>query len=63
MKKLLLIIILFTTLSCTIEDVEDCSKIVKIESKSSGYYLTLENNIIIYNQTLNYNVNDYYCYK
>lgn len=64
MRKVILFIILFTTLSCTIEDTQDCLKIVKIESKQSGYYLTLENNVIIYNGvTSTYKVDDYYCYK
>lgn len=64
MNKLLLLIILFTTLSCTIEDTQDCLKIINVKSKPSGYYLTLENNVIIYNgATSTYKVDDYYCYK
>lgn len=64
MKKLILFIILFTTLSCTIEDTQDCLKIIKVESKPSGYYLTLENNVVIYNgHTSDYKIDDYYCYK
>lgn len=64
MNKLLLLTILFTTLSCTIEDTQDCLKITNIESKPSGYYLTLENNVVIYNgHTSDYKIDDYYCYK
>jgi hypothetical protein len=64
MKRLLFFTVFMMT-GCTIEDIQDCSKIQRIEVKSSGYYLVLENNIIIYNGHTppNYSVNDYYCYK
>lgn len=62
-KTLLLFVISLITLNCTIEDTQDCLKITKIESKPSGYYLTLENNVIIYNNISNYKVGDYYCFN
>jgi hypothetical protein len=62
MKNILFLLPLIL-LSCTIEDNQDCIKITKIESRESGYYLTLENNTIIYINTLDYKIGDYYCFK
>ncbi len=63
MKKIIILFILsFTLSSCTIEDTQDCLKITKVESKESGHYLTLENNTIIYINSLIYKVGDFYCY-
>jgi hypothetical protein len=62
MKNILFLLPLIL-LSCTIEDNQDCIKITKIESRESGHYLTLENNTIIYINTLDYKIGDYYCFK
>lgn len=64
--KLIIAVIVcsFIILGCTIEDMQDCIKITKVEFKSSGYYLTLQNNVVIHDgYTSDYKVGDYYCFK
>ena len=65
MNKLLLFTVLLLLFSCTVEDIEDCSKITSVDAKPSGCYLTLENNIVIYinNTSTDYTVGEYYCFK
>lgn len=66
MKKLLLITILFISLSCSTDSVvdENCSTITNIGFRSNeGYYLNLDNGNTIYTGYIlpNYQVGDKYC--
>lgn len=65
MNKLLLCTALLFTLSCTVEDIEDCSKIIEVDVKASGSYLKLENNVVVYinNTSTEYKVGEHYCFK